>query len=266
MIHWLIQQADLRDGDAVQRLSYAVEELGMTAHVVPYVPFGGMDYSFLPKDEPVFAYGSVSMIRDAQARCERAPVAYCDWSQLRCSTYYAHYGAHLLQSPYALLPLAEIRRLRTQLFLDLGEDHALFIRPDENDKSFDGQVVYATDFEHFYELAQRSGESPEVLCVVARPTRILQEWRVMIGAGEVVTGSQYRRRGSLELIGEVPDEVASYARLLASLWSPHPLFVMDIARTSEGLRLIEIGSVNCAGLYACDLRAFANAVKSVLSG
>jgi hypothetical protein len=36
-------------------------------------------------------------------------------------------------------------------------------------------------------------------------------------------------------------------------WQPDTIYVMDVAETTEGFSLLEIGGANCAGLYACDL-------------
>ena len=47
---------------------------------------------------------------------------------------------------------------------------------------------------------------------------------------------------------------------MADIYSVHPVYVMDIARTDEGLKLLEIGSINCAGLYGADVHKVAKVI------
>jgi hypothetical protein len=44
------------------------------------------------------------------------------------------------------------------------------------------------------------------------------------------------------------------------------LYVMDVCETNEGFRLIEIGSVCCASLYACDLERLVATVAVAAEG
>jgi hypothetical protein len=43
------------------------------------------------------------------------------------------------------------------------------------------------------------------------------------------------------------------------------MYVMDLASTDHGHRLVEIGSVCCASLYACDLEGVVDAVCKTAS-
>lgn len=264
MTRLFIQAAVFPDGNNTQRLMYLAEEMGMTVHVEPYIPFGGMRYDFLPDDGPVVFYGSVALLRDAQRRAlPYAPLAWCDGEKLRCASYYPRWGRHLLQQEYGLYPLGDLPRLLPFLYATYGEDDAVFIRPDENDKEFTGEVVARGDFPRWWAVSRRGEPPPQLLCVVARPVRIEAEWRLIVADGKVVTGSQYRRGGSLSIESGFPDEAARLCEDASAEWTPHPIFSMDIAATPEGLRIIEIGSINCSGLYRCDLRQVLAALKTI---
>lgn len=265
MIHWYLQAAVFPDGDNLHRLGYLIEEMGMAVHVEPYIPFGGMRYDFLPEDQPVICYGSVAMLRHALTQLRQRPGAFCDWGLLRCSSYYARYGEHLLQRRYGMYPFAEVVRLQPFLYDSFAADGCVFIRPDDNDKSFAGEVIHHGAFPRWLATVAQDPPPPEQLCVVSRPEVLLAEWRLVIAGGQVVTGSQYRRAGSLELERGCPAEVARFAEQLAARWTPHPVFVMDVALCDDGYRLIEIGSVNCAGLYRCDLRAVVAALRDAVA-
>jgi hypothetical protein len=262
-MQWILQQADLRDGDAVARLSYAIEEQGMRVHVVPFVPFGAMDWSFVDTAEPVFVYGSIAMVKDASARCPGAPVAFADFERLRCSAYYPRYRAHLLQAEHRFVALGALRSRIDVLTRELGEDELVFVRPDENDKGFDGQLVHRASIADFVTTALRFVDA-QTVCVVARPMSLEEEWRLFVAEGRVIAASQYRSRRSVAVVPGAPDEVVRFAEARAAEHAPHPVFVIDVGRVGERLLVVEIGSASCAGLYACDVRAIARGVRAAI--
>jgi hypothetical protein len=262
-MQWIFQEADLRDGDAIARLGYAVEELGMTARVVPFVPFGGMDWSFVDATVPVFVYGSIAMVRDAVARCHGAPAAFADFDRLRCSAYYPRYREHLLQAEHRFVTLSDLASRIDALSRDLGKDDVVFVRPDENDKGFDGQLVHRAAVDDFVAAALRF-VGPSTSCVVARPMSIDEEWRLFVANGRVIAASQYRFRRSVAVVPDAPQEVVRFAEARAAEHAPHPIFVIDVGRVGDRLCVVEIGSASCAGLYACDVRAIARGVRGAI--
>jgi hypothetical protein len=169
-------------------------------------------------------------------------------------TYWGKYSVH---QEYAFLPLAEVYRQREWLYSTFGSKKLIFIRPDDNAKSFHGEVVAEPQFEHWFEVANFYDPGPQCLTLVSRPSTIISEFRFIIADRKVLTGSQYKRDHKLEIAPDFADEAAALAEEIAKSceFNPHPIYVMDIAYTGEaGYRLMEIGSVNCAGLYACDLK------------
>lgn len=102
---------------------------------------------------------------------------------------------------------------------------------------------------------------PETLVVVSRPIEILKEWRLVV-TDRVIAHSQYKQgHGLIRLQGsdllkvrETPQEVLDYAqRVLNEVkYRPDPIWTLDICETADGLKVLEVGSFSCAGLYACD--------------
>lgn len=78
---------------------------------------------------------------------------------------------------------------------------------------------------------------------------------MIVANRKVITSSQYKQDG-FPYIKENKDEKAvGFAEEVANLgWVPEPIFVMDIALTNGKYRLLEIGPVNCAGFYKCDVK------------
>lgn len=237
----------------------------MTAHVEKYVPFGGMEYSFLPEDRPVVFHGSIAVAKDIRKRFPGRfyPFMWYDEDKLRCQSYYAHWGPYLLQDIYGFYPLSEITRLCLKLYELFGDKQRLFIKPDSNDKEFTGEVVHLKKFDVWRMTALHNETPQDTLCVVSKPQPIDDEYRLVIADGRVVAGSSYRKGNFLDMSEGYPSDVKSFAEEVAKVWSPHPIYCLDIATTPFGCRVIECGSLNVAGFYDMDLRPVVAAMSEI---
>jgi hypothetical protein len=258
---WLFERNVFEDGNP-ERMVKIARSKGMTCVEVAYASVDGDDQQLRPSkpvpfanEEQVFVYGSMNLCRWLLRRGQWPKMAWYDFERLRCQIYYARWHEFLLQQEHTFLPLSEVHRQRDRLFQTFGQDGRIFIRPDDNAKSFAGGVVESAGFDKWWELANFYKPSPDCLAVVARPQTIHAEWRFVIGRRNVITGSQYRRNGVEELAVSYPDDAATFATAVANAnaFDPHPVYVMDVCQTNDGYRLIELGSVCCASLYACDL-------------
>lgn len=266
---WYIPEPSTHhDSSNAHKLIWVLEEMGCEVLCNEYVSFGGMDYSFLDPSRPVVLYGHLGVIRHYQfGRHKLPPFCWCDFDQLKCSTYYAWWGEFLLQRRYAMMPLGEIARSADMVFETFSREDKVFIRPDDNMKTFVGQVVSRNNFDswHRHHVEYKAGK--DCLCVVSRPEKIDAEWRFVVKDGNVVTGSRYMSDGCIDIEEGFPNEAAEKVEEIAAsqpLWTPHPIYVMDICLSESEFRLMEIGSINAAGLYKCDLRRFAQAVEEVV--
>lgn len=258
---WYIQDRSDREINT-QNLIYAIQELGMEVYCEKYIPFDGMDYSFLPTNRPLVAHGSISGIRHLLKQ-SFYPGAWCDFKKLSCRAYYTQWGEHVLQEEYAFYTLGEILRLKDFIFKTFGEDGRVFIRPDENDKEFTGEVVHQAKFDMWWQLAIWHSPPMDMLCVVSKPKDILAEHRLIIADGKVVAGSGYREDKVIKHTPHYPQGMVEFAEKVAAIWSPHPIYCLDVATVLGGYKVVECGSVNCAGYYSCDLRKIVEAASAI---
>lgn len=257
--HWYIEATNYQnDFNAPQRIVYVLEELGHPVTTFQYVPFGGTDHSNMPTESPVVYYGTWNALADLRDRGVELPqpFAWCDWGAFRCGSYYAHYGDLVVQRDVRFLKLS-------QLVEAFGAHEALFVRPDDNEKSFVGQVVKRGMREGFVrDLLERERCSLDLDVLVAAPRRIEREWRVVMVDGAAVSASQYKDQGGIEVLPGAPDEVLRFAERAAKVWSPHPVFVLDIGLVGPGEHgIVEIGPFNYAGMYLNDVRAVVRAIN-----
>lgn len=261
---WYIQHRENDYDISTQNTILTIKELGMDVYCEKYIPFGGMQYDFLPTDRPVIFIGSITVVRNGLEQGDKFyPCAWCDWKLLTCQSYYTHWGPFLLQQHYGFYPLNEIKRQKDHLFDIFGKDDKLFIRPDANNKEFTGDVVWKGKFDLWWQSVTFTEPPLDILCVVGRPEIINAEYRLIVADGKVIAGSQYRKEGVIEYKEGFPLEMVEFVEEVVKVWSPHPIFCLDVAETPEGFRVVECGSVNCAGYYHSDLRAIIKSMTEI---
>jgi hypothetical protein len=133
-----------------------------------------------------------------------------------------------------------------------------FVRPDEDNKAFAGAVYDANGLR--LATSQWAGRIAAAV-IVASPMAIQTEWRLFAVAGEVVAASSYRREGRGCLDGYVPADVIDFGERLIRLWSPAPVFCLDIAVTGKRLGVVEVNCFNAARFYGADVARIVGAVS-----
>lgn len=261
---WLIEAGVY--GAEADPLVAEVRQQGMAAEVVPHralrdptLATGGR---LLRDGDRVIGYGTFAFARQIQLHRRWMPGAWCDPTNLDCTTYYAHFGKFLLNQHYTILPGVEAIRQRDWLFGVFGRDGEVFARPTCCQKVFTGRCM---DFESFAAGLSPTRYDPTTLVVVATPRAIGREWRLVVAGDRVVASSQYAVEGRKAVAAGCPAEVTSFAEgMLAEVrWRPDPIFMVDVAETDGRLWLVELNGFSCSWLYGCDLAAVVEAASDV---
>lgn len=139
-----------------------------------------------------------------------------------------------------------------------------FIRPVSPYKTFTGFSIDTLD-ELIFEvnsIEQLNNIQPEERIFIALKKEILGEFRFVIVDGEVVTGSEYRWDDVLDIRSDVDKDCEFLAQMVGRHpWQPDVAYVVDIAKTNSGPRIIEYNSFASSGLYACDTDKIVKAVN-----
>ena len=271
---WVFEK-NVFEEDAPDLMRAAAIEQGHSVLDVTYVPFGG---GFQESDDmakiafdsnPKIFYGSLNgclYLNNIQSEILKFGL-WADFDRLRCQYYYPYYSSeNLLQKQYCFMPLLEIPHHKAFLFSHYGgEDGRLFIRPDDIEKSFHGGIVSYNEFDNWFKNATFYDPPIECLAVVSRHNIILEEWRLIIADKRVVASSLYKNRGKERLEQGINYAgTKTFAESMASIFSPHRVFCMDICCLANGnLAIVEIGSFNGAGMYKCDPQAIVKHVSQV---
>jgi hypothetical protein len=176
-----------------------------------------------------------------------------------------HYGSDLLNAD-ALVGKIESLVLPTSAAWD-----AVFVRPVQDSKEFDGQPMERSTFEAWRQ--GRSGAGPALTggalhprgqIVVASAKSILSEYRFFVVDRQIVTGSIYRLGGRATFQAHVIDEgIMAFAQQIVIRWQPATAFVLDVALTPDGPKVVEINCINSAGFYRCDVAKLVAALEAM---
>lgn len=222
-------------------------------------------YSYAPMDSCVVYRGSLYGVT-AVAKQAWYPGVYCNFDTLKCSYYYPRLHDFLLNAPYALIPFASFKKEKEFVYETFGQADTIFCRPDDGRKSFTGRVLYKEDFDDIEKISFHTID-PEQLIVVASPRNIVEEYRVVIVNKQPITSSLYKenhRASRLIQLDEThtPSEVLALAASAAKTFAPDGCFVMDIGVLKSGeIKVIELNSFSCSGLYKCNLSKIVEAVS-----
>lgn len=234
----------------------------------------GRDYASYIKDfaeeDCVVFHGSFQFARQVEQTAKWIPGVYCNKQKLDCLYYYPRIGKHLLNSHYMMLPFGELNRRKNELFdfagFGPGEPApVVFIRPSSGLKSFTGKVVMEENWDKDVKLMAFYDVLPEALVVAASAYQINHEWRTVVVDGKVVAAAQYKKGNDFCRITGAPSEVMQYAQQVVdeTKFDPDPAWTLDICDVNKELKVVEVGSLSCAGFYGADPELIIPAVNAV---
>lgn len=196
---------------------------------------------------------SIYMVRS----CVHGPILgkWFDDVQLSAVYQYAYWSEFLYNTRVRFLPLGTA----LAYWKNLDPHVRKFVRPNSGAKLFPGGV---------YTLAELKDQIINVdkhsLIMIADCNDTWREYRSFIVDRKVVTTSLYMVEGKLTCKNQ-DDRNWKFQEILDQLPDLDMFpscFVMDtaISKYEKDLKVLEINSINCAGLYACDERKIVKAL------
>ncbi|MFA5722725.1 MAG: ATP-grasp domain-containing protein [Candidatus Pacearchaeota archaeon] len=140
-----------------------------------------------------------------------------------------------------------------------------FIRPCLDSKIFTGSVFNKEEWEAKKKVIFSKGyvtsATPDTLIQIANTKVITQEVRVWVVDGKIVTQSTYRR-GSFKYYDNIVDtDALEFAQRMIDIFQLSKSFVIDVCLTSSGWKIVECGSISCAGFYDADMQRIVFALE-----
>jgi hypothetical protein len=264
-MHYIIQENLFREPNYDMLVSI-LERLRSTQgpdggfQVVKIVPFTReIVFERTPPTSNVFCFGSVKMARIA-SDYGWTPGSFMNENH-DYRVYSERYGKdQLLNGDSIVCRFADS-------FAPPG--HIFFARPCEDTKTFSGQLFIKDSWDEFVKNSLGSGHTTtlnaDTAIQIASLKEIQREVRVWIVKGQVVTASQYRL-GTQVIYSECTEPyILDYAREMAKVYQPAEAFVLDVAMTDKGPRIIEVSCINCVGFYRADMSKLINSLEEAFT-
>jgi hypothetical protein len=251
--HWVLQSG-LEHELGWATMVETLERFGLPYSLHRVVPFVGelLPEPLLTTDD-VICIGSYSM-RHAAKKYGWNPGVF-DLESYGFLEQREHWGAHMLNADSEIWPFGEVR----------FADGPRFVRPVEDTKVFAGKVFDVQEFGDWQMKVVALGEGDDrslnaaTLVQVSAPKALHHEVRFWIVDGRVVTASSYKVGSSVSYSSQVDSRFVEFAseRVDAASsdgWNPVRAFCLDVCDTPNGLRIVEINTINSAGFYAADVQ------------
>lgn len=218
------------------------------------LPFETIDFSsnsdtlvYETNRKDVFVYGSVKL-----AKLTRN----FDWQPG------SFYGNNHEFEKYALGFGVNLVNEKSRLFqfsdnFDWQNERELFIKPSRDAKIFTGKVFSKVEWEDFvyYTLCDKKQTkiTAESNIQVSKAHKIIKEARLWIVDNKIVTSSYYLFHDGTEFEENVSDEALVFGQKMANLFRVAAAYVLDIALTYDGWKVVEVNCINSAGFYKANV-------------
>lgn len=261
-MHWILQD-NLFNEVAYQKLLDTLERFDIPHSIHKVIPFIG---ELTPEVEldtrNVMCMGSYSL-RHSARKHGWSPGVF-DLEPFNFNVQMKHWGEHMLNAD------AVVSRFEDAAFTE----DVMFIRPIEDSKVFAGTVMDSAEFEEWQRkvcvLEEDFGTSlsRDTLIQVCRPKKIHAEYRFWIVDQRIVTSSLYKRGDRVIYSPDVDPHVTAFANKILRTkdnrtsitlstenegWRPHDAWCLDVCETPDGMRVVEIGTINSCGFYAANM-------------
>jgi len=135
----------------------------------------------------------------------------------------------------------------------IWEDDEYFLRPVNDDKSFNGGVYSKNDVINCHEDV-----------IVAKVKKINKEHRFFIVDGKIATASLYKVNGSISTSDVIDEGTIEFAESMIKKFNS-PGFVIDIATIGNEYKIVELNCLNASGFYDINLYKLIDSVERYYS-
>ncbi|HLK30897.1 MAG TPA: ATP-grasp domain-containing protein [Puia sp.] len=249
-IQWVVQK-NLTSREDLNGLRLACEKINVRYTEVNIIPFAHVLPEFEITPCNVY-YGSTTFNQLIYGNEMTRNGLFFNPQTFSISNYIDKWGKNMLNYNASVTNFEEL--------INGGYDSEklFFIRPDDDSKSFSGEVKKFKEIKDWYDklkAIENMDLSLNSRIIVSEPYNIKYEWRLWIANKKVVTASKYREYFKLKKERGCPDAVIFFAEKMCRQYTPHEIFVMDVCLCGDEYFIVECGCVNAAGFYSADINA-----------
>jgi hypothetical protein len=226
--------------------------------VIPFSP----QLPYFPREKKSIFYGSTTMMNNVYQDKSVSDGLFFNDETFTMEKYFEHWKGFMLNYD------GKITTFRELIKENMPPDQLIFIRPNDDSKSFCGEIVEFQRVQAWYENLigyENVNLDLDTKIVTCPPYNIKKEWRLWIVNKKVIASSQYKEGQSIKKIKDAPKEVVEFAESRCQEYVPHDIFVMDICLCTNELFILECGCLNSAGFYAADVHKIVKEVTNYFS-
>lgn len=258
-MHWILQENLFKESEW-ENLVGTLERFNIPYSVHKVIPFiGELVPAAEPKQEKVICFGSYSM-RHAARENDWYPGVY-DLEAFNFWFQRKNWDDLMLNFDSEIVEFKDVH---------WTDNEPRFIRPIEDSKVFAGGVFDWEEFRQWQrnvcvlELDYGNSLMPSTRVQVCSCKKIFAEYRYWIVDGKIVTKSLYKRGDTVTYSSEVDERFDFFVNwVLGYGWQPHRAFVIDVCDTPDGIKIVEINTINAAGFYAADVQKLVIALEDM---
>ncbi len=253
---WVIEP-EMWEGHA-EAMSSAVASLGQSLRITDVA----LEKPLPDLEGNVVVHGSFELARKVIVEVNWNPGVICMLDNYRWTTYAKKLSPEILlnrgwevSTTSRLVELAESQKLE-----------GCFVRPDAGNKSFGGTAFIGNRilWPAMARMFLRTGG--DIPIIISSLKEIGDEYRLVVVGENVVAGSRYMRNGDIDIESGAPAEAVKMAERALLYWRPDSAFVIDVAETDDGYKVVEYNAFSTADWYGCDLLPILKAIGEQLEG
>jgi hypothetical protein len=238
-MHYIVQDNIYRESN-FNKLLHALNRLELSYETINILPSVN-DYEFKTIREDVFVYGASKLANIARNKNWKPGTLFGNNHDYQI--YSKYYKEHLLNYDSKIFKIGE----KTSF------EGSKFLRPCQDNKIFNGGVFYSDDWDFVQQNLIDSSIDLNLEVQMASIKKIYREVRLFIVGGKIVTGSQYTFGNRFLPSTYIGEDVIDFANKMINIYQVADCFVLDIAETDIGLKIIEVNCINCSGFYESDV-------------
>lgn len=261
-IRWVIQNNLINEND-LKEIQNSCKDMNVEFEEILVIPFSSEMPEFTKDDKTNIYYGSTTLMYNIYNQMNKPAGLFFDDKTFSMENYINIWKSYMLNSDAKITTFKEFSKENHEA------DSLWFIRPDADDKSFNGDVrTYKEiiDWSNTFTVFDNVILTEDTKIVVGPPYNIKKEWRNYIVDGKVVSSSLYRQDFRLKKSREnIPQDMIDFVEARCKEYQPHKIFAMDIALCGDEYFIIECGCLNSVGFYAADISKIVKSVSEYVA-
>lgn len=245
-MHYLIQNEMFKYDDYVRFVEF------LEKHKIPHtiIDFKNIESVEIPYN--TFCYGSVEMSKRLK-ELNLYPGSFFGIN-LDFNIIKEHYGNNLLNYNSEIYKHTELPEYKGVKFL----------RPVMDSKAFNGGIY--SYYDYLGQLEHINSRYDEPIDVQMNDVHeIYKEARVWVVKGKVIDSAYYKLSPYLPYTKTVDPLLLEFAQQMVDIYQPSDAFVIDICNTPNGMKIVELSCINCAGFYSIDFYKIINALEDAFN-